>query len=170
MLAGNLASGGAAGACSLFFVYSLDYARTRLANDAKSAKKGGGERQFNGLVDVYRKTLATDGIAGLYRGFVISCVGIVVYRGLYFGLYDSLKPALGPYADNFLASFVLGWGITNLAGERQLLSLLPWSCCGAAVCYDEWCALDVVAMTLTGAVCCCCQVSLPTPLTPSVVV
>merc|ERR1712032_1359452 len=36
----NLASGGAAGAVSLFFVYSLDYARTRLANDAKSAKKG----------------------------------------------------------------------------------------------------------------------------------
>uniref|UniRef100_A0A7R9V082 ADP/ATP translocase n=1 Tax=Chlamydomonas euryale TaxID=1486919 RepID=A0A7R9V082_9CHLO len=113
--AGNLASGGAAGACSLFFVYSLDYARTRLANDAKSAKKGG-ERQFNGLVDVYRKTLATDGIGGLYRGFVISCVGIVVYRGLYFGLYDSIKPSLGVYADNFLASFVLGWGITNLAG------------------------------------------------------
>lgn len=58
-----------------------------------------------------------DGIAGLYRGFVISCVGIVVYRGLYFGLYDSLKPALGSYSDNFLATFVLGWGITNLAGE-----------------------------------------------------
>src|SRR6478672_2458314 len=100
-----MASGGAAGACSLFFVYSLDYARTRLANDAKSAKKGGGERQFNGLLDVYRKTMATDGVAGLYRGFMISCVGIVVYRGLYFGLYDSLKPALGPYSDNFLASF-----------------------------------------------------------------
>jgi solute carrier family 25 (mitochondrial adenine nucleotide translocator), member 4/5/6/31 len=114
--AGNLASGGAAGACSLFFVYSLDYARTRLANDSKSAKKGGGERQFNGLVDVYRKTLASDGIAGLYRGFVISCVGIIVYRGLYFGLYDSVKPMLGSYEDNFLATFALGWGITNLAG------------------------------------------------------
>jgi len=37
--AGNLASGGAAGASSLLFVYSLDYARTRLANDAKAAKK-----------------------------------------------------------------------------------------------------------------------------------
>ncbi|XVF19326.1 hypothetical protein REPUB_Repub11eG0100800 [Reevesia pubescens] len=37
--AGNLASGGAAGAYSLLFVYSLDYARTRLANDAKAAKK-----------------------------------------------------------------------------------------------------------------------------------
>lgn len=91
--AGNLASGGAAGASSLLFVYSLDYARTRLANDNKSAKKGG-ERQFNGLADVYRKTLATDGIAGLYRGFVISCAGIIVYRGLYFGMYDSLKPVV----------------------------------------------------------------------------
>lgn len=40
-LAGNMASGGAAGATSLAFVYSLDYARTRLANDAKSAKKVG---------------------------------------------------------------------------------------------------------------------------------
>lgn len=91
--AGNLASGGAAGASSLFFVYSLDYARTRLANDSKAAKKGG-ERQFNGLVDVYKKTLKSDGIAGLYRGFNISCVGIIVYRGLYFGMYDSLKPVI----------------------------------------------------------------------------
>ena len=78
---------------SLLFVYPLDYARTRLANDAKAAKKGG-ERQFNGLIDVYRETLASDGIAGLYRGFNISCVGIIVYRGLYFGMYDSLKPVL----------------------------------------------------------------------------
>ena len=86
--AGNIASGGAAGASSLLFVYSLDYARTRLANDNKSAKKGG-SRQFNGLVSVYKQTLATDGIAGLYRGFVPSVVGIIVYRGLYFGLCES---------------------------------------------------------------------------------
>lgn len=37
--AGNLASGGAAGALSLLFVYSLDYARTRLAADSKSSKR-----------------------------------------------------------------------------------------------------------------------------------
>jgi len=115
--AGNLASGGAAGAASLCFVYSLDYARTRLANDAKASKKGG-ERQFNGLIDVYTKTLKSDGIVGLYRGFNISCVGIVVYRGLYFGLYDSLKPVLltGNMKDSFLGSFFLGWGITIGAG------------------------------------------------------
>lgn len=40
-LFGNLASGGMAGATSLLFVYSLDYARTRLTNDNKSAKLGG---------------------------------------------------------------------------------------------------------------------------------
>jgi len=115
--AGNLASGAAAGACSLTFVYSLDYARTRLANDAKSSKKGG-ERQFNGLIDVYRKTLKSDGVVGLYRGFVISVVGIVVYRGLYFGLYDSLKPLVlkGDLQDSFLGSFFLGWAITIGAG------------------------------------------------------
>ncbi|RAL09978.1 putative mitochondrial ADP,ATP carrier protein (Ant) [Aspergillus homomorphus CBS 101889] len=114
---GNLASGGAAGATSLLFVYSLDYARTRLANDAKSAK-GTGERQFNGLVDVYKKTLASDGIAGLYRGFGPSVAGIVVYRGLYFGMYDSIKPVVlvGPLEGNFLASFLLGWTVTTGAG------------------------------------------------------
>ncbi|KAI9736605.1 MAG: hypothetical protein M1834_000809 [Cirrosporium novae-zelandiae] len=116
-MAGNLASGGAAGATSLLFVYSLDYARTRLANDAKSTK-GGGDRQFNGLVDVYKKTLASDGIAGLYRGFMPSVAGIIVYRGLYFGMYDSIKPVVlvGPLEGSFLASFALGWAVTTGAG------------------------------------------------------
>jgi len=116
--AGNLASGGAAGASSLLFVYSLDYARTRLANDAKSSKKGGGERQFNGLIDVYKKTIASDGVAGLYRGFVISCVGIIVYRGCYFGFFDTLKPMVltGSLADSFFMNFCLGYAVTVAAG------------------------------------------------------
>merc|ERR1711874_375683 len=114
-MAGNLASGGAAGATSLLFVYSLDYARTRLANDAKSAKKGG-ERQFNGLVDVYKKTMKSDGIGGLYRGFMPSVAGIVVYRGLYFGLYDTLKPLLLGEDAGVAISFCLGYGVTVTAG------------------------------------------------------
>jgi len=109
----NIASGGAAGTMSLLFVYSLDYARTRLANDAKGK---GGERQFNGLVDVYVKTLKSDGIQGLYRGFTISAVGIFIYRGMYFGLYDTLKPMLlGPDAGVGI-SFLLGWAVTVTAG------------------------------------------------------
>jgi len=112
----NIFSGGAAGAMSLCFVYSLDYARTRLANDAKSSGKGGGERQFNGLIDVYRKTIASDGVVGLYRGFVISCVGIVVYRGFYFGLYDSLKPILLKEDASLILSFALGYTVTVSSG------------------------------------------------------
>ena len=110
----NMASGGLAGASSLLFVYSLDYARTRLANDVKSTKKGGGERQFNGLLDVYVKTLKSDGPIGLYRGFMVSCAGIVIYRGFYFGLYDSLKVLLP--VDNFALNFALGWAVTIVSG------------------------------------------------------
>lgn len=112
----NIGSGGLAGAMSLCFVYSLDYCRTRLANDAKSAGKGGGERQFNGMVDVYRKTIASDGVAGLYRGFVISCVGIIVYRGCYFGFYDTLRPILLGDNASVLLSFALGYVVTISAG------------------------------------------------------
>ena len=111
----NIASGGAAGALSLCFVYSLDYARTKLANDLKSSSKGG-EREYNGLIDVYRKTLQTDGIVGLYRGFVISCVGIVVYRGCYFGFYDSLKHILLGDDASIALSFMLGYGVTVASG------------------------------------------------------
>ena len=105
----NVASGGMAGALSLCFVYSLDYARTRLANDTKT---NAGERQFKGLVDVYKKTFASDGIAGLYRGFGVSCVGIILYRGCYFGFYDTLKPILLGNNSGILLSFLLGYAVT----------------------------------------------------------
>lgn len=85
---GKVASGGFAGSISLFFVYPLDYARTRLTTDVESSKRGG-QKQFNGLIDVWKKTVAADGVSGLYRGFTISCISIFIFKGLYFGLYDS---------------------------------------------------------------------------------
>lgn len=112
-LGANVASGGCAGSLSLLFVYSLDYVRTRLAADNKAKD---GTRQYTGLVDCYKQTFKSDGIQGLYRGFAISCVGIFIYRGLYFGLYDTIKPVvLGPDA-GFFISFALGWVITVFAG------------------------------------------------------
>merc|ERR550519_1739385 len=109
----NIASGGCAGVLSLTFVYSLDYTRTRLANDAKGKE---GSRKFNGIVDVYVKTFKSDGIWGLYRGFVISAVGIFVYRGMYFGLYDTLKPLVLGSDAGLVSSFLLGWPVTVTAG------------------------------------------------------
>lgn len=72
---GNMASGGAAGASSLLFVYPLDFARTRLAMDVKAKA----DREFNGLVDCLTKIMKSDGPMGLYRGFGISVVGIIAY-------------------------------------------------------------------------------------------
>uniref|UniRef100_A0A453DSH1 ADP/ATP translocase n=1 Tax=Aegilops tauschii subsp. strangulata TaxID=200361 RepID=A0A453DSH1_AEGTS len=115
-LAGNVACGSAAGATTSSLLYHLDYARTRLATDAIESRAN--KRQFRGLLDVYKKTLATDGIRGLYRGFSVSIVGITLYRGLYFGIYDTMKPIVlvGPLEGNFLASFALGWTITTFSG------------------------------------------------------
>lgn len=115
--AGNLASGSAAGATTSLFLYHLDYARTRLGTDARECRING-QRQFKGLLDVYTKTVSTDGIAGLYRGFGASIVGITLYRGMYFGIYDTMKPIIlvGPFEGNFFASFLLGWSITTFSG------------------------------------------------------
>jgi len=83
----QMASGGLAGAGSLCLVYPLDYARTRLASDV-----GSGKRDFKGLGDCLAKTArGPNGILGLYNGFGVSVAGIIPYRGVYFGLYDSLR-------------------------------------------------------------------------------
>jgi len=109
----NILSGGCAGSLSLVFVQSIDYTRTRLGVDAKRA---GGERQFSGIMDVYVKTIRKDGWLGLYRGFGISCCCIFVYRGLYFGLFDSLKPLLLTENSSWLQTFLLGWAVTVTSG------------------------------------------------------
>ncbi|WZY88047.1 hypothetical protein YC2023_044782 [Brassica napus] len=74
-------------------MYHLDYARTRLGNDAKECSVSG-RRQFKGMLDVYRKTLSSDGVKGL-------CFGVLL---------------VGSLEENFLASFLLGWSITTSAG------------------------------------------------------
>ncbi len=93
---GNMASGGAAGATSLCVVYPLDFARTRLAADVGS----GGEREFNGLIDCLKKSVQNGGIGGVYNGFGISVVGIIAYRALYFGSFDTGKTILFPDIKN----------------------------------------------------------------------
>jgi len=112
---GNLASGGAAGAASLCFVYPLDFARTRLAADiGKEKGKGdapGKAREFNGMGDCLKKTVKSDGIMGLYRGFGVSVQGIIIYRACYFGFYDTGK---GMLPDPKNASFLVSWGIAQV--------------------------------------------------------
>ena len=127
----NVASGSAAGASSLIFVYSLDFARTRLANDAKLSRTEG-SRQFNGFIDVYKKTLASDGVLGLYRGFIPSVVGIVVYRGLYFGLYDSLSKSSFHYFPAMLEAKLFPQSPSSWLDPLRTPSLYPSRLVGAS--------------------------------------
>jgi len=109
--AGNLASGGAAGATSLCFVYPLDFARTRLGADVG---KGAGQREFNGLGDCLVKIFKADGISGLYRGFAVSVQGIIIYRAAFFGLYDTAKGMTGK--TNILISWMIAQCVTTVSG------------------------------------------------------
>lgn len=114
---GNMASGGAAGATSLLFVYPLDFARTRLAADVGKGKKGG-EREFSGLVDCLQKIYKSDGPIGLYRGFVISVIGIIFYRAAYFGMFDTGKVLLftDPKKANILVMWAFAQAVTVCSG------------------------------------------------------
>ncbi|CAL4163010.1 unnamed protein product, partial [Meganyctiphanes norvegica] len=110
-LFGNLAVGSAAGATSLGVTYPLSFTRTRLAADVG---KGVAERQFQGHVDCIKNIFKSDGIRGLYKGFGTSILGIMVYRGVYFGLYDFAKAQTS--INSVLSSFGLGMGVTITAG------------------------------------------------------
>jgi solute carrier family 25 (adenine nucleotide translocator) protein 4/5/6/31 len=112
--AGNLASGGAAGATSLCFVYPLDFARTRLAADIG---KSGADREFTGLVNCLGKTFKSDGLKGLYQGFGVSVQGIIIYRASYFGLFDTCKGMLpDPKNTPLIVSFIIAQIVTTISG------------------------------------------------------
>ncbi|TRZ10024.1 hypothetical protein HGM15179_017086 [Zosterops borbonicus] len=112
--AGNLASGGAAGATSLCFVYPLDFARTRLAADVG---KAGADREFSGLGDCLVKIFRSDGVRGLYQGFGVSVQGIIIYRAAYFGIYDTAKGMLpDPKNTHIVVSWMIAQTVTAVAG------------------------------------------------------
>jgi solute carrier family 25 (adenine nucleotide translocator) protein 4/5/6/31 len=118
---GNLASGGAAGATSLCFVYPLDFARTRLAADVG---KGVADRQFKGLGDCLIKIAKSDGIYGLYRGFFVSVQGIIIYRAAYFGCFDTIKATISKDPKNM--NFFMAWAIAQVVTVCSGILSYPW--------------------------------------------
>ncbi|XP_072494608.1 ADP/ATP translocase 3-like [Notamacropus eugenii] len=112
--AGNVASGGAAGATSLCFVYPLDFVRTCLA---VNVGKSGTEREFKGLGDCLVKITKCDGIRALYQGFSISVHGIITYRPAYFGIYDTAEGMLpDPKSTHIVISSMIAQTVTAVAG------------------------------------------------------
>merc|ERR1712151_868717 len=85
-----IASGSFAGGVTNTLVYPLIYVRTALGADIGKVKK------FNGVADCLSKTVKENGFMSLYNGIGPSTMGIVVYRGVQFGLQDTLK-AFNPW-------------------------------------------------------------------------
>lgn len=117
----NMACGGAAGATSLLVVFPLDLARTRLTSDVSRI---GSTKRYSGLVDCLIKTFRNEGgIRALYRGFGIGLVGIVPYRAVYFGVYDTAKALL--LSDPHNAPFWQKWAISQSVTVVAQLVVYP---------------------------------------------
>jgi len=92
---------------SLCVLYPLNMARTRLACDTKSVN---GKYQFKGMTDVFKKAFAYDGIIGLYRGFLTTCMEVMSYNGWWFAIYELAKELT-----DGKESLLLGFAATVLA-------------------------------------------------------
>merc|ERR1719248_288822 len=86
----QISSGALAGGLTNTLVYPLIYVRTVLGADLGKVKK------YNSMADCLMKTVKEGGFLSLYNGIGPSSVGIVVYRGVQFGLQDTIK-AFNPY-------------------------------------------------------------------------
>jgi len=116
--AASLISGGLAGAAANTICYPFDFARTRLASDV-----GSGKKMFNGIGDCIMKTLKSQGIIGLYRGWAITCAGAFVYRGGQLGLFSQIM-AMNPYKDD---KGPFGLAVTFIAATAGRTAVMPFN-------------------------------------------
>lgn len=107
----NIATGAAAGASSLCFIYPLTILKLKAMTDVGR----GATREYKGVFNCSKTISAHDGFFGFYKGFGISIFGIAAYRGLYFGLFDTGKALLGD-SKNVFAMWAMAQTVTITAG------------------------------------------------------
>lgn len=83
----SFVSGAVAGTAATTATYPLDLLRTRFAAQ-------GTDRVYDGLVASIREITRNEGPAGFFRGLNAGIGQIVPYMGLFFALYEGLKPTL----------------------------------------------------------------------------
>lgn len=71
-------------------IHDKCYVLDRLGADVGKGKG----KEFQGITDCLVKTFKSDGPVGLYRGFVVSVQGIIIYRATYFGFFDTARAYL----------------------------------------------------------------------------
>lgn len=110
----NLAAGGTAGGVSQLVSYPFDLARTRLAVDVGRHVS---ERIYRGPVDCIVKVYRNGGFASVYRGFAVSFSGVVLFRSLFLGGYDTIKFHFNLEEKGLFLRYVSAQAWTTLVGS-----------------------------------------------------
>jgi solute carrier family 25 (adenine nucleotide translocator) protein 4/5/6/31 len=79
----NSAIGITAGWIVAIAFYPIEFTRQQLTNRV--------ERTGLGMHHHFKETIRSNGVRGLYKGVHLFLMGSVVFRGTYFGIYDSVK-------------------------------------------------------------------------------
>jgi len=101
-LSKNVLSSGLVGGITLFFFYPIDVAIMTVELDRVL-----GRNDYNGITDAVKGLVKEEGVGSLWRGFGISVVGISLYRGVHFVLYDNLFPNDGTLVQQFLIGYLI---------------------------------------------------------------
>ncbi|KAM3144128.1 hypothetical protein pb186bvf_003892 [Paramecium bursaria] len=86
--ASRLFAGYLSGALGLVFNYPLDVIRVKLSTDMSHFNS---PKIYKGILDCTRKTLQTQGVQGLYQGFMFSSLIMAPYLGTQLAVYDYLR-------------------------------------------------------------------------------
>lgn len=90
-------------------LYPLEYFRQLLLN--RTDKKG------RSLGHYLKKTVMNEGISGIYKGALIYTLGLILFRGTYFGIYDTLKVKT--------SNEIYRWMTSALAAYMSILASYP---------------------------------------------
>ena len=99
----NIVSGVFGGWLTLVFLYPFDYSRLKISNDI-SGKNGG-------IYQTLKTTYKKEGLKAIYRGAQISFFGVGIFRGVYFGIFDTYKW----HTKNYSQMLALGYAATLIA-------------------------------------------------------
>jgi len=113
----RFALGSIAGGIGAAAVYPIDLVKTRMQNQRIGVD---GKRLYNNSLDCFRKTIASEGVLGLYRGLLPQMIGVAPEKAIKLTVNDMLR-------DAFTVKDVL-------TGESKIhfpLEVLSGGCAGA---------------------------------------
>lgn len=79
-------------------LYPFEYARVILSNKL--------ENDRSGIFKCVKDTIIKQGIGGIYHGASIALIGTLIFRGTYFGIFDSLKFKFDSIVEKWMASYL----------------------------------------------------------------